>query len=241
MSRSLAWFLVFVAALAVGGALGAWLLGPSVVSLAFDEERRNAPYYLLHLVGAVPDGRDTREFRRELAELVVADGGRLLWPATTIQVAEGRVEDEWRDLQLFEFDRGGDLVEMLTSASYRELTARHAPTTNLVLGTDRAPDAIAAGGAVLLNLYAVNEAATDEFVSAARELSGSLASESGRLLWDAPLTGLEGEVPWTHVLLFAFDDVKAAEDWLRDPATITRRTLVKRGATLTVTLILRSA
>ena len=47
MNRSLAGFLVFLLVLVVAGLVGTWVLGPNLVGLAIDEERRDAPYYLL--------------------------------------------------------------------------------------------------------------------------------------------------------------------------------------------------
>ena len=244
MSRSLGLFLLFLVGLALLGVVGAWYLGPSLVSLAFDEERRNAPYYLLNLV-ADPDQDATQHaassstFQAALAELVASDDGQLLWRAATLQVAEGRVEDEWQDLQLFEFPRGGDFVEMLTSTRYREIVDAHPRLARLALGTGHAPDGIASTGAAVLSLFRVGEQ-TAEFSQGTRELASNLGEFQGGLIWDAPLTDLEGEMFWNHILLFEFENVAAAEGWLRDPGTVTQRSLIQRGAQGTVTLILQS-
>ena len=242
LSRSLPFFLLFLAALILAGALGAWYLGPSVVSLAFDDERRNAPYYLVSLV-ASPDsgmGDGSAAFRSDLAGLVSEDGGLLLWRAVTIQVAEGRVEDEWQHLQLFEFPRGGDLVEMLTSARYRGTADVYPRLRRLILGAADPSNDLAFGSAAVLSLYRVDADAT-EFAPGARDLASNLGEFGGQLVWDVPVADLDGDALWSRVLLFEFASVRAAERWLRDPATVTHRALIQRGAKGVATLILESS
>ena len=214
-----------------------------MVSLAFDEERRNSPYYLLSLV-AEPEmagGSASSAFRAALAERVSADGGQLLWRGTTIQVVQGRIEDEWQHVQLFEFSRGGEFVQMLTSTGYRAILNTHAELNRLMLGTGDAPDGIVAQGASVFGLYSVGEGDSLEFAQGVRELAGNLGEFNGKLIWDAPVAGLERDVQWNRLLLFEFASVAAAEDWLRDPATVTQRTLIQRATTGVVTLILQSS
>lgn len=238
MNRSLGLFLLFLLALLLVAAIGAWYLGPSVVSLAFDEERRNSPYYVLSLVAN--DHSASSGFPVALAELAVADGGQLLWRGATVAVSEGRVQDEWQQLQLFEFPRGGDFVEMLTGTRYREISDAHAHYKRLMLGSALAPDGVPTSGAAVLSLFEVNVESHD-FARDAQELAGNLVEFQGALIWNAPLADLESEAVWNHILLFEFTDTKAAEEWLRDPGTVTQRALIRRGAKSTVTLILRSS
>ena len=234
---------MFLAVLAALGVVGAWYLGPSVLSLAFDEERRNSPYYLLSLVAEqdASDGSASSAFRAALAQRVTTDGGALLWRGATIQVAQGRIEDEWQHVQLFEFARGGDFVEMLTSTGYREILDTRTELDRLVLGTGDAPDGIVAQGASVFSLFSVGEGDSLEFAQSVRELASNLGEFNGKLIWDAPVEDLEGDVPWNRILLFEFASVAAAERWLRDPATVTQRTLIQRGTTGVVTLILQSS
>ncbi len=238
MNRSLGLFLLFLLALLVVAAIGAWYVGPSVVSLAFDEERRNAPYYVLSLMA--DDHSTSSGFPVALAELAVADGGQLLWRGVTIAVSEGRVQDEWQQLQLFEFPRGGDFVEMLTGTRYRQITEAHPRLQRLMLGSPMAPDGVPTAGAAVMSLFDVNHESR-EFAQGSQELAGNLGEFQGTLIWNAPLVDLEGEAVWNHILLFEFSDTEAAEDWLRDPTTVTQRALIRRGAKSTVTLILRSS
>jgi len=239
LNRSLSLFLVFLLVLVLLGGIGTWYLGPAVVSLAVDEDRRDSPFYLLHLT-AIPGGAESSPFRSELTELVTADGGQLLWRAATIQLLEGRVQDEWQNLQLFEFARGGDFVQMLTSTGYRQLRAAHPLLLRLALGTSEAPDGIVSSGAAVLSLFRVDEDSA-EFARGARELASNLEQFEGSLIWEAPLVDLDGDVGWNRVMVFEFPRVDAAQRWVRDPTTMTQRALIKRGTSGMVTLIVQSS
>jgi uncharacterized protein (DUF1330 family) len=239
VSRSLGGFLAFLLVLVVVGLVGTWLLGPNLVSLAFDEERRNAPYYLLNFGAGEPGADYQSTYRAGLAELVVTDGGQLLWQAITVQVSEGRVQDEWQDVQLFEFPRGGDFVEMLTSASYRGIVDAHPAVSRMLLGTSSAPDALAGGQATVLSLLTVGPEPS-ETDAAIRRLLGNLTGYEGSLIWDTPVEDLQDESPWNRVLMLAFPTLEQAEGWLRDPATVTERALTGTAAKQRVTLVLQS-
>jgi uncharacterized protein (DUF1330 family) len=239
VSRSLAGFLAFLLVLVVIGLLGTWYLGPNLVSLAFDEERRDAPYYLLSF--AIDETAQAFEasFRGDLAELVVADGGRLLWQAKTVQVSEGRVEDEWQDVQLFEFPRGAELVGMLTSTGYRDIVDAHPGASRMLLGTSTAPDALAGNQAAVLSLVRVDPQ-REPVDSARRRLLGNLSAYEGTMIWDAEVVDLEHRWPWNRVMLLAFPAVVQAEGWLRDPGTVTERALAGTAAKQRATLVMQS-
>jgi uncharacterized protein (DUF1330 family) len=239
VSRSLAGFLLFLLLLVVVGLLGTWYVGPSLVSLAFDEDRRDAPYYLLNFAAGEQDVEYQASYRAELAKLVVADGGQLLWQAVTIQVPEGRVRDEWQNVALFEFPRGGEVVEMLTSSSYRGLDDAHPAVSRMLLGTSMAPDALADGRATVLNLLTVGPE-QDLADSVIRGLFGNLAAYDGSLIWEAELEDLEDRWPWNRALMLAFPTLERAESWLRDPGTVTQRALTATATRQSVILILRS-
>lgn len=239
MSRSLAGFLAFLLVLVLAGILGTWILGPNLVRLAFDEERRNTPYYLLSFAAGEAGAEYPSTYRAGLAELVVADGGQLLWQARTVQVSEGRVLDEWRDVQLFEFPRGADFVAMLTSSSYRGIVDAHPGVSRMMLGTSMAPDALAGGQATVLSLLTV-DSQQDSVDAAIHSLLGNLGSYEGGLIWDTQIEDLEDQWPWNRAVMLTFPTVAQAEGWLRDPATVTERALAGTAAKQRVTLILRS-
>ena len=70
MNRSLAGFLLFLAVLGVAASIGIWYLGPNLVSLAFDEERRNAPYYVLSFAAGDPGAEAIRMQAADLENVV---------------------------------------------------------------------------------------------------------------------------------------------------------------------------
>ncbi len=239
MNRSLAGFLAFLLVLVVVGLLGTWIVGPNLVSLAIDEERRNAPYYLLNFESGEHAIEYRSSYRSDLAELVVSDGGQLLWQALTIQVAQGRVQDEWQHVQLFEFPRGGDFVEMFTSSRYRAIVDAHPAVSRMLLGTSMPPDALAGERATVLSLLTV-DSEKDSMQAMIRHLLGNLASYDGTLIWDGEVEDLEDQWPWNRVLMLAFPTLERAESWLRDPTTVTERALLATTARRGVTLVLQS-
>jgi hypothetical protein len=163
----------------------------------------------------------------------------LLWQAVTVQVPEGRVQDEWQDVQLFEFPRGGDLVEMLTSTSYRGIVNAHPALSRMLLGTGTAPDALAGGQATVLSLLTVGPEQQHTADAAIRRLLGNLSSYDGSLIWDTEVADLDDRSPWNRVLMLAFPTLELAEGWLRDPSTVTERALTGAAAKGRVTLVLR--
>ncbi len=91
MNRSLAGFLVFLLVLVMAGLVGTWILGPNLVGLAIDEERRDAPYYLLNFVAGEIAPERQASYRSDLAKLVVDDGGQVrIGPV-------GDSHDRWRE------------------------------------------------------------------------------------------------------------------------------------------------
>lgn len=238
MSRSLAGFLVFLLVLVAIGLLGTWYLGPNLVSLAFDEERRNAPYYLLNFAAGESGADYQSTYRAGLAELVSKDGGQLLWQANTLQVSEGRVQDEWQDIQLFEFARGAEFVQMLTSSSYRGIVDAHPNVSRMLLGTSTPPDALAENRATVLSLLNVDPKQEDSD-DTIRRLFSNLRAYDGAVIWDTEVEDLEGRWPWNRALMLTFPTLEQAENWLRDPVTVTERALTVTTAKQRVTLILQ--
>jgi uncharacterized protein (DUF1330 family) len=239
VSRSLAGFLGFLLLLLIIGLLGTWYMGPNLVRLAFDEERRNEPYYLLNFAAGERDREYQSTYRAGLAELVVADGGQLLWQAKTAALSEGRVEDEWQDVQLFEFPRAGDFVEMLTSSRYRSIVDEHPSVVRMMLGTSQGPDALATGQATVLSLLTATSE-VDGSDAVIGQLFNNLSAYDGSLLWDAQVEDLEDQQSLNRVLMLTFPTLQQAEDWLRDPATVTERALTAAAAKRRVTLVLSS-
>ncbi|MFP6837242.1 MAG: hypothetical protein VB948_14185 [Pseudomonadales bacterium] len=239
MNRSLAGFLVFLLVLVMAGLVGTWILGPNLVGLAIDEERRDAPYYLLNFVAGESAPERQASYRSDLAKHVVDDGGQLLWQAPAMRVVEGRVQDEWQHVALFAFPRAGDVVEMFTSSTYRAIVDAHSGVSFMLLGTSHAPDAFAGGGAVVLSLMTVDPD-RETIDTADRRLPGNLEPYRGTIIWASEVEDLENEWPWNRVLMLAFPTLELAETWLRDPDTVTDRALSATAARRRVTLVLES-
>lgn len=221
MNRSFTSFLLFLAALAVLAAGGVWWLGLDVVRLALDDDRRSAPYQLLHFAdGGVPGG----QYAATLTGLVQLEEGGLQWRGGLERLLEGRTEDEWPDLMMFGLPRGADLVQLITSPEFRELESDRrvlllgmssAPvdlnqTTTLLVWLQRRPDNAEGDGAMLA------------------AVTRNLAAFSGSVLVQGPVDRITGSAVWSHAALLSFPDEAQAQAWFREPVSVTERTLATK-------------
>ncbi len=242
VSRSLSWFLAFLVLLGVLAVAGSWYLGPSLVGLAFDADRREAPYYVLSLAGRSELADADLRFGSDLAELFDAAGGKLLWRGTTERVVKGRLQDEWLNAQLFAFPRGANFVELKTGGDYRDLLAAYEGRSRLLLGSPTQPDRMARGRIWVLNLIA--EDAEDSQATGGDPLAGlmgGVADFCGSLVWDAKVADLDERSSWNRLVLLGFAQPLEAEVWLSDAGTQTELALSMERARRRVTLLMRPA
>jgi len=218
VSRSLLSFLLFLAVLTAGAVVVGWWVGPAIVSLAIDEDRRSAPYYLIHLFD---EGSATGYFQ-SFSDLLREEEAQLLWLGGLRALHSGRRYDEAAEVAIIEFGRGSGVVQMMTSSTYRELTESVAP---VLLGSPSAPGPIARDEILILWLL---ETVADTTVAELEPLSRSAGPYEGQLVWSVPVDVLEGDRTWNHALLIAFPDPGAVQAWLQDPRTATDRALVRR-------------
>jgi uncharacterized protein (DUF1330 family) len=217
MNRSFTSFLLFLGVLLVAAAGGVWWLGTDVVELALDDERRDAPYQLLQLVEPdQPGGRYAAEFTR----LVQNEEGDLIWRGRLERLLEGRTEDEWADLMLFGLPKGSDLVQLITSPEYRELTTDR---RLLLLGVPGAPGDFSEAATLVLWLQTRPELMTDD-TDLLRIMAGVDEFE-GSVLLDSPIDQVAGTGSWNHLVVLRFPDSRRAQAWFRKPASETERTL----------------
>lgn len=209
---------MFLCLLAGGGALLTWWAGPGMISLALDDDRRGAPYYVIHLL----DADDPAGYFQTFGSLLREEEAQLLWRGGLQSLHSGRTQDEFGDVALIEFGAGGSVVRMLTSSAYRDLTDDNQP---ILLGAALPPGPIAQDESLVLWLVEVVE---DGDLSALEALGASAGSHQGQLIWSAPIDVLDGDRTWNHALLIAFPDSSALSAWLTAPATTTDRALVRR-------------
>jgi hypothetical protein len=237
LSRSLLAFLLFLLVLAVGGAaLVAWYAGPTAAAVAFDIDRREAPYFLLHLVptGRPADGAAVEAHRAGFLAAASADGGTRIWSAGTARRHEARsrhgsYRGSMAAVEAYGFARGANLLQLLTGKEFRTLAAEPA-LPMLLAGTDTPPAALDPGAVAVLALYEVDGGNLAQPLGApdAPGWLVALGAHDGKLAWDAPLDWIRGREQWNRVLLLQFPDARAAGAWLRDPATLTARALASR-------------
>lgn len=218
MNRSLLTFLTFVLLLLGGAGLLVWWVGPAMVSLALDDERRDAPYYLIHLLAE----SDSSGYFQQFGQLLREEEAQLLWRGTLRGLHSGRSRDEMADVALLEFQAGAGVVRMMTSSAYRSLTKTAQP---VLLGSARPPGPIAQDEALILWLLETVEGADLAVLDGIGESAGDYG---GQLIWSESVDVLEGDRPWNRALLIAFPDGAAVTAWLADPGTATDRALTRR-------------
>ena len=230
LNRAFSGFLLFLLALCITFAAGVWWLGPAVVSLAVDGERRAAPYYVLHLA-SVPESVDSSGYFERLRQLVGEEQGQLLWRGRLAAVHSGRLTDERDDLLIYEFATGGDLVQMLTSATYRDL-ADQAPS--MLLGSILPPAAMAQDETLLVWLLDLREASQnpDERHIGPTNLDRVMQTAlrfDGQVIWSAPIDPIAGDANWNYLVILGFPDPAALADCFADSTTVTEFALARRS------------
>lgn len=235
LSRSLASFLLFLLALACLSALGVWWMGPAIVSLAVDDSRRNEPYYLIHLV-SLDSTVDT--YMHTFNNLALEDGGELIWHGELLQVRTGRRADEWQDVRVLRFARGADLVQLMTSAGFRNLTATGHP---LLLGSSTVPVDLAATGNVLFWLLKIREGAAESTSTRLDMVLANVAAFEGRTIWNTAVDPIGGDQVWDHLVVLTFPDRRRADAWFGDPLSVTERVLAQQTFRMEAMLHLQSS
>ena len=239
MSLPLLGFLLFCIILGGIGGLVVWWVGPTILSLALDDKQRNEPYHLLHFAALKPGERETyaRVYQTPMQQLVIDDGGQLLWQADTLQVVEGSVRDEWSQVVLARFPRGAEFVQMITSSQYRQISSAN-PAERVVVGIREAPDDFAQDAAIVLYLYQLDEGAANEFQLMTPKML-NLDQYGGQVVWETEISVLEGEIEnWDRLIALQFETIGRAESWLRDPASVTERAIARRNMQQVVILLL---
>jgi hypothetical protein len=236
VNRALLGFLVFCLVLVAATGVLVWHIGPTPTAIAFDGARRSEPYFLLQFIPQDANARRDAVPARRAGLVVVAgvDGGERIWSAGSTRRYESRARHgsyrgAMEAVDAFAFDRGRDVVQVLTGAEYRELAADPNLTT-LLAGTATPPSAIDPAAVSVLVLFEVMGGNLRHPLGEPGE-SGYLAvlgEHGGRLAWDAPIDWIRGSQEWNRLLLLQFPDAAAAGAWLRDPVTVTERAIASR-------------
>lgn len=228
MSRSLLAFLLFCLGLVGVSAALVWHLGPTLVGILVDQDRRAAPYHVLRILPrSDSDTEDVRARRARVLALAAEDSGSLIWQGGALDVVEGPVRLDGATLQVLTFASGGGVVQFLTRSEYRTLAAAAAWRT---YGTVTAPGELPPGRASVLVLFHAKPGSGDAPLGAPGEGGWlELASRHrGELRWQAAIDAIEGANGWNRLVMLQFPEAAAARDWLDEPATKTERALAAR-------------
>lgn len=210
-----------------------------MVSLAFDSERANAPFYSLYLQHqSGPAEQDNGYSVRLLqllahpveAESVVGDAAgdaalpsvtpsaptsapqaAIVWQTSSLSVLTGSVADEWSSLVVARFDSGRQFVRLATSPQYRQVRALAPKGRRVVVGSATAPlRPIEHPAALFLLVEGGVQSALDRWLD-------DVVALGGDVIWDAPAIVLESmdsdAADWDSLLLIGFADSDALAAW----------------------------
>lgn len=220
-------------------------VGPVATGIAFDGDRRAAPYYLLQFVQRVePDDRAQtpaqEAFRNDVAAYAAVDGGSLVWTATTLHRHEARARHgsarhAFAALDVLAFERGAGVVQMLTNTDYR---ARRSEVGDSVLlaGVEVPPRSFDARAVSVLILYESLIIDAEPDVSRSEDAAGNplrgwfsaVAAYGGAVVWEGDLAWFQSPQAWNRFAVLQFTDTRSVSRWLRDPATRAGRALASR-------------
>ncbi|MCZ6640894.1 MAG: hypothetical protein O7F71_04915, partial [Gammaproteobacteria bacterium] len=224
----------------------AWMVGPTLLTFALDEEQRNEPYYLLHFSTVKSGDREVyyHDYQAPMQQLVIADGGQLVWQADTLQLVEGSVRDEWTQVVLARFSKAAGIVQMITSSQFRKISASNS-AERVVVGVREGPGDLAEDAVIVLYLFQLDvqhdETSASEFQRMGRQMV-NLDQYGGSIVWETAISVIEGEVEnWDRLIALRFATIERAESWLRDPASVTERAIAKRNMQQVVILLLRGS
>lgn len=255
LSRYQVGFVAFcLVLLCAGGALAFWV-GPVATGIAFDGDRRDAPYYLLQFVQRVePDDRAQtpaqEAFRNDVAAYAAVDGGSLVWSAATLHRHEARARHgsarhAFAALDVLAFERGAGVVQMLTNTDYRALRSDVGDSV-LLAGVAMPPRSFDARAVSVLILYEwlVEDAELLESQSpdaAGDHLRGwfaALGAHGGSVVWGGDLAWFQTPQAWNRFAVLQFADTRSVSGWLRDPVTRAGRARASRDLGDLLTLVI---
>jgi hypothetical protein len=225
LSRSALSFLLFCGLLLIAGFAVVQWLGPVLLDLAFDSERRDKPYPVLYFHDDADPGA-ARARERGLQEALAAEGAAAIWAVTPLHLVDGGLADEWQTLTVVEFPTAGDFVQIATSGVYRDRMAPAPPARVQALGAVSMPGGGLGRYPVLL-IYLFGSMAETEEPPMSR-LAALASAAGGEPLWSTPLDLLAGATAaWRHLLVIGFTDADAVAPWLHDAAMVTERALLR--------------
>ena len=118
MLRTRSFVLLLIGGVLLVGAGVAWWMGPHLAYLAFFAEEREQPVLWLHFTRSETTQQETlvaNSFAPALTTVVQDEGGQVLGRYKSVATLEGALRDDFDLVQVSHFDRGADLVQLLTS------------------------------------------------------------------------------------------------------------------------------
>lgn len=230
MSRAVTTFAVFcLLLLGLFGAVG-WWVGWPLVDLAFDPDRRAAPYHVLLFddAGAAGNGArpDATAYLNALDALLTEAQAPILWQASQLTVPVGQVADEWERLLALRFPAGSGFVRVVTGRNYSKLGALAPGNGRNVLGLAAAPRPQALGSQLLIVGAQFDDVPAAQASAALREAFAGAQALGGRVYWDSAVAVLEGPSALSHMVIYAYDSPIDIDEWLFSSDTATTLALL---------------
>ncbi len=223
MSRAISGFIVFCLLLTAAVGALVWWVGPNLLSLAFDRQSARTPYFVVFLRRSDPTGY-AQAFTRLYASggLESEPAGKLYWHQNNLALISGKRADEWEYLDVVRFETGRDFVRLATSVEHRDLAGLL--DDRVIFGT-KTPPAVLQPRPLQLWLLAREPQA-----GALEQWSAGPAEAGVRIVWDAPVTVLEGAAgtheDWDRLLVLDIADSQAGLSWLGSPEAQTALSLL---------------
>lgn len=230
MSRAVTTFAVFCLLLLSLFAAVGWWVGWPLVELAFDADRRAAPYHVLLFddAGAAGDGArpDAAAYLKALDALLAEAQAPTLWQTAQVTVPVGQVADEWQRLLALRFPAGSGFVRVVTGRDYAKLGALAPRGRRSVLGLAAPPRPQALGSQLLIVGAQFDDVPAAQAGAALQEAFAGVQALGGRVYWDSAVAVLEGPSALSHLVIYAFDSPVEIDEWLFSSDTATTLALL---------------
>ena len=157
-----------------------------------------------------------------LGELAASEGGAALASYELDHLLTGRADQEWPHATLLQFSQADEVVQVMTSAPFRLLSAQADGRPGSRMGVFARLESPWRGAVIVWLSRRQGERLSDAFAPLHELLSGS----DGRLVLDQSLVRLTGDEVFDRVVVMDFPNADTAKLWLRSAEVAAARVLL---------------
>jgi hypothetical protein len=199
-----------------GVGIGIWWIGPTLVELAYVDERRTEPMIIIELARGPTAAFDA--YDGVFDELLIAEEASVLGRYKQVHAIYGPAGKTYDRMTGIRMAAGGDIVQVMTTSAYRQAAAefKALPASELLklAGFTAATEPWRDG----LVVWLVEE--REGVRRPLLDISAAVANSTGRVVWDSEVQPLVSEVDWNRALVVDFASSQAALSWLREPGMV---------------------